>query len=201
MSDNTATVCPQILEAIRAANHGLVIPYGEDEWSARLDGALGAWFGTPVRAFAVSTGTAANALALSTLSPPYGAIFAHQEAHIVSDECGAPGFFSGGAQLALLPGAHARLAHDTLAAALAAHPRHVHVVQPAALTLTQATELGTVYRAGELAALIELAHRHGLKVHLDGARFANALAFLGCHPGDLSWRAGVDVMSFGATKN
>lgn len=200
-SDNTATVCPEILEAIHAANHGLATPYGEDEWTARLDGVLGAWFGAPVRAFAVTTGTAANALALSTLSPPYGAIFAHQEAHIVTDECGAPGFFSGGAQLALLPGEHARLAHDTVARALAGHPHHIHVVQPAVLTLTQATELGTVYRPAEVAGLAALAHRHGLKVHMDGARFANAVAFLGCHPGDLTWRAGVDVLSFGATKN
>jgi threonine aldolase len=201
LSDNTATVCPELIEAIREANHGLAAPYGEDEWSARLDGVLGAWFGAPVRAFAVTTGTAANALALATLCPPYGAIFTHQDAHIVTDECGAPGFFSGGAQLVLLPGEHARLAHDTLAAALANHPRSVHTVQAAALTLTQASEFGTVYRPAELAALAGLAHRHGLKVHMDGARFANAVAFLGCHPAELSWRAGVDVLSFGATKN
>jgi threonine aldolase len=200
-SDNTATVCPEILAAIEAANHGLAPPYGEDGWSARLDAVFGDFFGTAVRAFAVTTGTAANALALATLSPPYGAIFAHREAHIAVDECGAPGFFSGGAQLALLAGAHGRLALDTVAAALADHPRYVHSVQPAALSLTQATELGTVYRTAELAALCELAHRQGVRVHVDGARFANAVAFLGCHPGELSWRAGVDVLSFGATKN
>ena len=200
-SDNTATACPEILAAIHAANHGLARAYGDDEWTQRLDAVLGAHFGTPVRAFAVTTGTAANALALATLSPPYGAIFAHQEAHIAVDECGAPGFFSGGAQLVLLPGEHGRLAPETVGAALAAHPRHLHSVQPAALSLTQATELGTVYRPAHVAQLCELAHRAGLRVHMDGARFANALAFLGCHPGDVTWRAGVDVLSFGATKN
>jgi threonine aldolase len=200
-SDNTATACPEILAAMHAANHGLARAYGDDEWTLRLDGALSTHFGTPVRAFAVTTGTAANSLALATLSPPYGAIFAHHEAHIAVDECGAPGFFSGGAQLELLPGAHGRLDAETVGAALEAHPRHLHSVQPAALSLTQATELGTVYRPAELARLCELAHRQGLKVHMDGARFANALAFLGCEPGDVTWRAGVDVLSFGATKN
>ncbi len=200
-SDNTATACPEMLRAIESVNRGLVPPYGDDEWTARLDEALGGFFGTPVRAFAVTTGTAANALALATLSPPYGAIFAHEEAHIVTDECGAPGFFSGGAQLALLGGAHGRLSAQTLDAALASYNRGVHGVQPAALSLTQATELGTVYPAVEVAQLCTVARRYGLRVHMDGARFANALAFLGCHPGDLSWRAGVDVLSFGATKN
>ncbi|HYL01311.1 MAG TPA: beta-eliminating lyase-related protein [Steroidobacteraceae bacterium] len=200
-SDNTATACPEILAAIHEANHGLARAYGDDEWTLRLDAALSAHFGTPVRAFAVTTGTAANSLALATLSPPYGAIFAHHEAHIAVDECGAPGFFSGGAQLELLPGDHGRLDAETVGAALEAHPRHLHSVQPAALSLTQATELGTVYRPADVARLSELAHRHGLKVHMDGARFANALAFLGCDPGDATWRAGVDVLSFGATKN
>jgi threonine aldolase len=200
-SDNTASACPEILAALAAANHGLARAYGDDEWTTRLDEAFSGFFGTPVRAFAVATGTAANSLSLATLSPPYGAIFAHAEAHIACDECGAPGFFSGGAQLALLEGAHGRLQPDAVATALAAHPRHLHAVQPAALSLTQATELGTVYRVPELTALCESAHRNGLKVHMDGARFANAVAFLDCHPGDLTWRAGVDVLSFGATKN
>jgi threonine aldolase len=200
-SDNTATACPEIIAAILEANHGLAPAYGDDEWSMRLDAAMSAYFGTLVRAFAATTGTAANSLALATLSPPYGAIFAYREAHIAVDECGAPGFFSGGAQLALLSGTHGRLDGATVGTALAEHPRHLHSVQPAVLSLTQATELGTVYRPAEVAQLCELAHRHGLKVHMDGARFANAVAFLGCHPGDVSWRAGVDVLSFGATKN
>ena len=200
-SDNTSTACPEILSAVAAANHGLACAYGDDEWTQRLDRTLSGFFGTEVRAFAVTTGTAANALALATLAPPYGAIFAHQEAHIACDECGAPGFFSGGAQLVLLPGEHGRIAPATLEAALTAHRVDVHTVQPAALSLTQATELGTAYRAADVAQLASLAHARGLKVHVDGARFANALEFLGCHPGDISWRAGVDVLSFGATKN
>jgi threonine aldolase len=200
-SDNTATACPEILAAIGAANHGLAVPYGDDPWTQRLDAALGTFFGTEVRAFAVATGTAANALALATLCPPYGGIYCHSEAHIVTDECAAPGFFSGGAQLAPLSGEHGRLTPAALERALDAHPSSLHSPQPAALSLSQATELGTVYPAAELAALCALAHQRGLKVHLDGARFANALAFLECHPGDISWRAGVDVLSFGATKN
>ena len=200
-SDNTASACPEILAAVQAANRGLARAYGEDEWSGRLDAAFGAFFATEVRVFAVATGTAANALALATVSPPYGAIFAHHEAHIACDECGAPGFFSGGAQLALLPGAHGRIAPETFAAALAAHRIDVHTLQPAALSLTQSSELGTTYRAADVARLAALAHERGLKVHMDGARFANALTFLGCHPADITWRAGVDVLSFGATKN
>jgi threonine aldolase len=200
-SDNTSSACPELIAALNAANHGLARAYGDDEWTQRLDHTLGEFFGTSVRAFAVTTGTAANALALATLSPPYGAIFAHAEAHIAVDECGAPGFFTGGAQLALLPGEHGRLAAATLAAALGAHRVDVHTLQPAALSLTQATELGTVYRPEQIAALAACAHGHGLKVHMDGARFANALVHLGCHPGDVTWRAGIDVLSFGATKN
>jgi threonine aldolase len=200
-SDNTSSACPELIAALNAANHGLARAYGDDELTQRLDHTLGEFFGTSVRAFAVTTGTAANALALATLSPPYGAIFAHAEAHIAVDECGAPGFFTGGAQLVLLPGEHGRLAAATLAAALGAHRVDVHTLQPAALSLTQATELGTVYRPEQIAELAARAHGHGLKVHMDGARFANALVHLGCHPGDVTWRAGIDVLSFGATKN
>ncbi len=199
-SDNTASASPEIMAALQAANHGLTRPYGEDEWTERLDRTLSAFFGKEVRAFAVGTGTAANALALATVSPPYGAIFAHQKAHIATDECGAPGFFTGGAQLMLLPGEHGRIAPPTFAAALAA-PQDVHTVQPAAVSLTQPTELGTVYRPAELAQIAAAAHARGLKVHMDGARFANALIFLDCHPAEITWRAGVDVLSFGATKN
>ena len=201
MSDNTASACPEMLEAIAAANHGLEVAYGDDPWTQRLDAALGTFFGASIRAFAVATGTAANALSLATLTPPYGAIFAHHEAHIACDECGAPAFYSGGAQLMLLDGAHAKLDADTLAAALEAHPVSVHTVQPAAVSVSQASELGASYRPEEIAALCKVAHAHGLKVHMDGARFANAVSFLDCHPGDVTWRAGVDVLSFGATKN
>ncbi len=204
LSDNTATACPEILAALAAANRGRVHSYGEDEWTQRLDTMFAALFGTEVRSFAVATGTAANSLGLATLAPPYGAIFAHQEAHIETDECGAPAFFSGGAQLALIPGEHGRLSPEGFARALADHPSvnvGLHSVQPAALSLTQMTELGTVYRAADLRKLCELAHGRGLKVQMDGARFANAVAHLNCHPADITWRAGVDVLSFGATKN
>jgi threonine aldolase len=200
-SDNTSGASAEMLAAIAGVNHGLSAAYGDDEWTQRLDGALSDVFGTTVRAFAVATGTAANSLSIATLSPPYGAVYCHEGAHIAVDECGAPGFFSGGAQLALLPGEQGRIAPATLAAALGAHRVDVHTVQPAVLSLTQATELGTAYRPSEVAALARVAHEHGLKVHMDGARFANALQFLNCHPGDISWRAGVDVLSFGATKN
>lgn len=201
LSDNTSSACPEMLAALSEVNHGLTHAYGEDEWTERLERSFGEFFGTPVRVFAVSTGTAANSLSIATLSPPYGAVYCHEEAHIVTDECGAPGFFSGGAQLATLPGEHGRIAPATLSAVLSARRIDVHTVQPAVLSLTQATELGTAYPAAHLAELAAVAHKHGLKVHMDGARFANALAFLDCHPGEITWRAGVDVLSFGATKN
>jgi threonine aldolase len=201
LSDNTASACPEILAAMTAVNEGRVPAYGGDEWTSRLDRACSDFFGTEVRAFVVSTGTAANALSLATLSPPYGAIFTHEEAHIVTDECGAPGFFSGGAQLVLLPGEHGRLEPERFRAALAAHPVSLHTVQAAVLSVTQATEAGTAYRRKELTQLAEHAHALGLKVHMDGTRLANAVAFLNCHPGDITWRAGIDVLSFGATKN
>jgi threonine aldolase len=201
LSDNTASACPEILAAMAAANHDRVPAYGADEWTRRLDRCLSDFFGTEVRAFVVSTGTAANALSLATLSPPYGAIFAHEEAHIVTDECGAPGFFTGGAQLVLLPGEHGRVTPERFRAALAAHPVSLHTVQAAVLSLTQATEAGTTYRREDLTQLAGSAHERGLKVHMDGTRLANAVAFLDCHPGDITWRAGIDVLSFGATKN
>ncbi|HEX8756871.1 MAG TPA: low specificity L-threonine aldolase [Steroidobacteraceae bacterium] len=200
-SDNTASVCPQILEAITAANRGLAVAYGDDPWTQRLDGVLGEFFGTEVRAFAVATGTAANSLALATLSPPYGAVYCHPEAHVAVDECGAPGFFSGGAQLERIEGEHGKLTAEALAATLDGHPVSVHSVQPAMVSISQATEVGTAYRPAEVAALCEVAHRHGLHVHMDGARFANAVRYLDSHPGDVTWRAGIDVLSFGATKN
>ena len=200
-SDNTASVCPEILSALAEASRGRAAAYGADPWTQRLDAVLGKFFGTAVRAFPVATGTAANALALATLTPPYGAVLAHHEAHIACDECGAPGFFTGGAQLVLLDGQQGRLSADTLSGSLEAHPVSVHTVQPAAVSLSQATELGGAYRPEQIGALCRVAHAHGLKVHMDGARLANAVAFLGCHPADVTWRAGIDVLSFGATKN
>lgn len=200
-SDNAASVSAEILQAISAANRDHAVAYGEDPWTQRLDEVLGEFFGTEVRAFAVTTGTAANSLALATLTPRYGAIYCHPEAHIAVDECGAPGFFTGGAQLERIEGAAAKLTAAALAATLDGHAVSVHSVQPAAVSISQATELGTAYRPAEVAALCEVARTHGLHLHMDGARFANAVTYLGCHPGDVTWRAGVDVLSFGATKN
>ncbi len=201
LSDNTATAAPEILAAITEVNQGHTIAYGDDPWTRRLDEMLGEFFGTPVRAFVVATGTAANSLSLATLSPPWGAIYAHEGAHIGVDECGAPQFFSGGAQLVSLAGEHGKVTCEALRIAIDKHPADVHTVQPAVVSLTQATELGTAYRPAEIAAITKLAHERGLRVHMDGARFANAVTFLDCHPGDVTWRAGVDVLSFGATKN
>jgi threonine aldolase len=200
-SDNTASVAPELLAAMAAANAGPQKSYGDDPWTLQLDAAFSEYFATTVRAFVVTTGTAANALSLATLSPPYGNVLAHSGAHVVEDECGAVEFFSGGARLTLVPGAHGRIDPQALEQAIAAHPASVHTVQPAAVTLTQATELGTTYRPEAIMALSAVARRHGLKVHMDGARFANAIDFLDCHPADVTWRAGVDVLSFGATKN
>jgi threonine aldolase len=201
LSDNTASACPEILEALTRVNRGRVAAYGDDEWTGALDRVLSGYFGRAVHAFAVVTGTAANSLSIATLAAPYGAVFAHQEAHIVRDECGAPEFFSGGARLILVAGANGQLTPEALQAAIDDNPVSVHSVQPAALSLTQATEVGTSYRPEQIAAVAALAHRHELKVHMDGARFANAVGFLGCSPADVTWRAGVDVLSFGATKN
>jgi threonine aldolase len=201
ISDGSATVCPEIMDAIAAANRGHVFGYGEDPWTQRLDGVFGGFFGKPVRVFPVSTGTAANCLALATATPPWGAVFAHDEAHILRDECSAPEFFTSGARIVALPGRDAKLTAETVSAALEANPVSVHSIQPAAVSITQATERGTVYRPAEIEALSRIARARDLVLHMDGARFANALVSLGCEPADITWRAGVDVLSFGATKN
>jgi len=200
-SDNTATACAEVLAALSEVNHGRAKAYGDDEWTRRIDAALGAYFATEVRAFVVVTGTAANSLSLATLVPPYGVVFAHEGAHILNDECGAPEFYSGGGRVVGVPGPNGRLTPETLGGVLDGLHVSVHSMQPAAISLTQATEVVTSYRPEEIAALAALAHRHHLHVHMDGARFANSVEFLGCSPADISWRAGVDVLSFGATKN
>lgn len=202
MSDNVAGVAPSILEAMVAANEGTAPSYGADPITRRMEQRFSDLFDRAVTVFPVATGTAANALSLAQLSPPWGAIYCQSEAHIQADECGAPEMFTGGAKLVPLPGTHGKLDADTLKEALArAHKGFVHAVQPAALSVTQATEAGTVYQPAEVAALADIAHAQGLSVHMDGARFANAVAHLGCTPADVTWRAGVDVLSFGATKN
>jgi len=199
-SDNAASVCPQVMEALAKANH-VDTAYDGDALSERLDGAFSDLFGKQVRALWVTTGTAANCLGLAALCPPHGAVLCHEMAHIEVDEAGAPGFFTHGAKLTLLPGHGAKLTPETVEEACARVREDVHQVQPAALSITNATEYGLSYSPDEVAALGDLAKRRGLGFHLDGARFANAVAFTGANPADLSWRAGVEVMSFGFVKN
>lgn len=202
-SDNVGGAHPEILAALLAANEGTASAYGDDAHSARVTARFSELFEREVAVFPVATGTAANALGLSLYCPPWGAIYCHPHAHIQVSECGAPEAFTGGAKLVsvaeepdgagkLSPGAVARAIHREGA---------VHAVQPAVISISQATELGCVYSASELGALSETARRHGMALHVDGARFANAVAALGVSPAALSWRAGVDVLSFGATKN
>ncbi|MFQ5783340.1 MAG: threonine aldolase family protein [Alphaproteobacteria bacterium] len=201
-SDNTTGVAPEIMEALARANRGQDDSYGEDATTGRLVARLSELFETDVAVFPVGTGTAANALALSVMTPPFGAVYCHREAHIAVDECGAPEFYTGGAKLVPLDGRDGKLEADALNEAVAgAGVGDVHKAQPAVLSLTQASECGTVYSLDELAALAEVARRHGLGLHMDGARLANALATLGCTPAEATWRAGVRVLSFGATKN
>jgi threonine aldolase len=199
-SDNTAAICPELMQAMVDANHGTQSGYGADDYSARLDEVFSAFFETSVRVFTVATGTAANALALSTLCPPWGTILCHREAHIERDECGAPEFFSG-AKLTLIDGADAKISRTALAATLRSFHPMVHMVQPKLLSITQATERGSLYSVDEIAGLASDADAAGLFVHMDGARFANALVALDATPAQMTWRAGIDVLSFGATKN
>jgi threonine aldolase len=200
-SDNTAGVAPAIVEAMARVADGYALGYGEDAATARVERHLAQVFEHEVAAFLVPTGTAANALALAQVSPPWGAVLCHAESHIVTDECGATEFFGGGLKLIGLAGEGNKIAPETLEAALARGPwGGPHHVTASALSLSQATEAGTIYRAAEVQRLAEIAHRHGVAVHMDGARFANALVRTNVTPAELTWRAGVDVLSLGATK-
>lgn len=199
-SDNAAPAHPKVVEAISAANR-LDTAYDGDEWSLRLDGIFSDLFERETRAFWVTTGTAANCLALGALCPPYRAIFCHRDAHIEVDEAGAPGFFTGGAKLILLEGRGAKLDPHTIAEACDGIRKDVHQAQPAAISITNATEYGLVYRAAEVAAIGELARERGLNFHMDGARLANALVTTGESPADVTWRSGVDALSLGFVKN
>ena len=206
-SDNVAGVAEEIMAAIAAANVGTAAAYGDDEITERLEPAYSEIFETEVRVFPVLTGTIANALSASVLSPPYGAIFAAADAHIFQDECGAPELFTGGAKLIPLAGQNGKIPPEELRRRLQTSGQgFVHAAQPAAFSVTQTSEAGAVYSAGEIAELSAIAQGAGLGVHMDGARFANAVAALNAgnetvSPADLTWRAGVDVLSFGATKN
>lgn len=200
-SDNAAGACPEVMAAVIAAGPAAAGAYDDDAVSRGLDTAFGDVFGRDCAVLPVGTGTAANALALAAMVPPYGAIVCEADAHVHVDECGAPEFFSGGAKLLLVRGEHGRLSPERLVAGLAAHRGDAHQVQIGAISLTQATEAGTVYAPDAVAALADHAKAEGWRVHMDGARFANAVAHLGCHPADVTWRAGIDVLSFGAIKN
>lgn len=201
-SDNVTPVCDAIMAAIHAANTGSAASYGADDFTQRLQTVASEVFATEVAIFPVTTGTAANALALSHMVPPYGAVYCHDAAHITTDECGAPEFFTGGAKLIGFSSGDGKIAPERLASAIAfANDMGVHHVKPGALSLSQATEWGTVYQLSEVSALTAVAKQHGLPVHMDGARFANALAHLGCTPAEATWKNGVDVLTLGATKN
>ena len=201
-SDNVAGALPEVIAAVTEAASAAAMPYGNDPWTERVEARLRDIFECDLWAFPVTTGTAANALALSALCPPFGTVFCHPQSHANTDECGAPEFYTGGAKLTLVDGADGKIDPAALAAAIeTARPHGVHNMPPAAVTITQESEAGTVYRPDETAAIAEVCRGHGLGLHVDGARFANALAMLGCTPAEASWRAGVDVLSFGATKN
>lgn len=200
-SDNTASAHPEIIAALTSVNEMPAAPYGADPWSQKLDAAFSAVFERDVRVFTVATGTAANAISLASAVPPWGAVLCHREAHIERDECGAPEFYSGGAKLVLIEGPAAKFTAESLEDKIKQSGRDIHAVKLAAISVSQSTERGAVYRPDEVAVLGEVARRAKLAFHMDGARFANAVVALGCKPADISWRGGVDLLSFGATKN
>jgi threonine aldolase len=200
-SDNTAPVAPAILDALTDVNDGYALGYGNDDWTKKVERRLSEIFERDVAVFLVPTGTAANALALAHVSPPWGVVLCHAESHIATDECGAVEFFGGGLKLVGLPGEGGKITPQPLKKALAGYGGHSpHQMIPSALSVTQASEAGTIYRTDELAELAEIAHARSLALHMDGARFANALVRLNASPAQMTWRAGVDVLSFGATK-
>ncbi|MBD2748379.1 low specificity L-threonine aldolase [Microvirga sp. BT688] len=200
-SDNIVGASAPVLQAIVQANAGAMTAYGNDEISKRVRARFSEIFEREVSVFFAATGTAANALALSSAVPPYGLCVCHREAHIIDDECGAPEFFMHGAKLAGLPGVGAKLKADDVAAYLNGLPKAVKQMPPKALSISQVSEGGLVYSLDELAALRQVCREHGLSFHMDGARFANALVALGCTPAEMTWKQGVDILSFGATKN
>jgi len=199
-SDNYAGICPEAWEAMQEANHGHVAAYGEDTWTHRACARFREIFETDCEVFFVGTGTASNALSLATLCKPYQSIISHRSSHIENDECGAPEFFTNGAKLLLVEGRNGKM--DPAAVEAQVNFRNdLHYPKPAVVSITQATELGTTYSAGELGALADVINRHNLRWHVDGARFANAVAHLGVSPKSITWELGVDVLCFGGTKN
>ncbi|MGH7029327.1 MAG: threonine aldolase family protein, partial [Stellaceae bacterium] len=201
-SDNTGRAAPEILDALVRANRDTALGYGGDPWTAALQRRFSELFETAVQVFPVATGTAANALSLAAIGPSWGIVYCSEGAHINTSEANAAGFFGGGLKLAPVAGEHGRISAERLAETLAGMaPGQLHRGQPCAVSLTQAGDLGTVYPPAEISAIAAVAKGRGLRLHMDGARFANAVARLGCTPAEASWRNGVDIMSFGATKN
>ncbi|MCB1381366.1 MAG: low specificity L-threonine aldolase [Notoacmeibacter sp.] len=201
-SDNWAGAHPAINEALTREADGFAAAYGASDLDRRVEQRFNALFGREVAVFFVGTGTAANALALAALNRPGGVSFCHREAHMIEDECGAPEYFTGGARLHPVDGALGRIDPVLLARELKRFPPgFIHAGQPMAVSITQATEAGTLYSLEDIAAISAVAREHGLPLHMDGARFANALVALGCTPAEMTWKAGVDVLSFGGTKN
>ncbi len=200
-SDNNAGVCPEAMAALARANAtGHELSYGDDRWTLEVCDRLRGLFETDCDVFFVFNGTAANSLALASLCQSYHSVICHEIAHVETDECGAPEFFSNGSKLLTADGANGKLTPDAVEH-LATKRSDMHFPKPKAVSITQSTEVGTIYSVEELRAIAAIAKRRGLKVHMDGARFANAVAALGCHPSEITWRAGIDVLCFGGTKN
>src|SRR5213080_1952453 len=199
-SDNVAPICPEAWAALQEANAHFAPSYGEDRWTARVCDRVREIFETNCDVYFVLTGTAANALALAQLCKSFQSVICHQHAHLQTDECGAPEFFTGGSKLLLVRGADGKIDIDQVEALLARH-NELHSHKPGAISISQATEFGTVYTSDQIAAIGDLARTHRLFLHMDGARFANAIASLNCAPKAITWEAGVDVLCFGGTKN
>ena len=199
-SDNVTSACPEVMDALIAANSGIAGSYGDDEWSSALKSKLSEVFETDVEVFLAVTGTASNALALSALAPVFGKIYCHELSHINTDECGAPELFTGGAKLIPMRSSNGRINANELAETIRG-VGNVHVAQPSVVSITQSCETGTVYQLDEIQAISKIAQEHKMSVHMDGARFANALAFLDVSPAEMTWKSGVDVLTLGGTKN
>ena len=199
-SDNVAGACPEVLDAIIKANEGDRAPYGDDEISKNLQDKFSEIFEKEVIVFPTSSGTAANALALSTMTPSFGNIYCHKLSHINVDECGAPEFYTGGAKLVNLNGVNGKITAEELNKSISGKGV-VHHTQPSSVSITQLCETGEAYELDEIKKISEIAHNHKLNMHMDGARFANALVSLDCSPAEMTWKSGIDVLSFGATKN
>ena len=199
-SDNVAGACPEVLDAILKANEGDSSPYGNDQVSAELQNKFSDIFEKEVIVFPIASGTAANALALATMTPSFGNIYCHKLSHINTDECGAPEFYTGGGKLVTLQGNKGKIISKELDEAIGGKGI-VHHTQPSSVSITQVCETGEVYQLDEIKRISETSHKHNLNMHMDGARFANALTSLNCTPAEMTWKSGIDVLSFGATKN